>query len=159
MGREEQLGLDGMPTRLYACTPTRLSTWLGCRRQYRMSYLDRPTPRKGPPWAHNSLGASVHNALAGWWRLPQAQRTVPAAGGLLERGWINEGFASDAQSAAVRNRAHGMVEDYVSALDPADEPAGVERTVGARTDRITFSGRIDRLDDRRDAGGGRELVV
>jgi hypothetical protein len=29
MGREEQLGLDGMPTRLYACTPTRLSTWLG----------------------------------------------------------------------------------------------------------------------------------
>src|ERR1700733_1784046 len=159
MRSEEQLGLDGMPARLYACTPTRLSTWLGCRRQYRMSYLDRPTPRKGPPWAHNSLGASVHNALAGWWRLPQPQRTVPAAGGLLERGWINEGFASDAQSAAVRNRARGMVEDYVSALDPADEPAGVERTVGARTDRITFSGRIDRLDDRQDAGGGRELVV
>ena len=159
MRSEEQLGLDGMPSRLYACTPTRLSTWLGCRRQYRMSYLDRPPPRKGPPWAHNSLGASVHNALAGWWRLPQAQRTVPAAGGLLERGWINEGFATDAQSAAVRNRARGMIEDYVSALDPADEPAGVERTVGARTDRITFSGRIDRLDDRRDAVGDRELVV
>ena len=52
-----------------------------------------------------------------------------------------------------------MIEDYVSALDPADEPAGVERTVGARTDRITFSGRIDPLVDRRDAGGGRELVV
>ncbi|MGH3067741.1 MAG: RecB family exonuclease [Streptosporangiaceae bacterium] len=159
MGGEEQLGLDGMPSRLYACTPTRLSTWLGCRRRYRMSYLDRPAPRKGPPWAHNSLGASVHNALAGWWRLPQAQRTVPAGGGLLERGWINEGFATDAQSAAVRNRARGMIEDYVSALDPADEPAGVERTVGARTGRITFSGRIDRLDDRRSAGGGRELVV
>ncbi len=149
MRSEEQLGLDGMPRRLYACTPTRLSTWLGCRRLYRMSYLDRPAPRKGPPWAHNSLGASVHNALAGWWRLPQAQRTVPAAGGLLERGWINEGFASDAQSAAARDRARGMVETYVAALDPAAEPAGVERTVGARTDRITFSGRIDRLDDRR----------
>ncbi|MGI8446548.1 MAG: PD-(D/E)XK nuclease family protein, partial [Streptosporangiaceae bacterium] len=76
MRSEEQLGLDGMPSRLYACTPTRLSTWLSCRRLYRMSYLDRPAPRKGPPWAHNSLGASVHNALAGWWRLPQAQRTV-----------------------------------------------------------------------------------
>ena len=159
MRSEEQLGLDGMPRRLYACTPTRLSTWLGCRRLYRMSYLDRPAPRKGPPWAHNSLGASVHNALASWWRLPQAQRTVPAAGGLLERGWINEGFASDAQSAAARDRARGMVETYVAALDPADEPAGVERTVGARTDRITFSGRIDRLDDRRSAGAGRELVV
>ena len=159
MRGEEQLGLDGMPSRLYACTPTRLSTWLACRRLYRMSYLERPVPRKGPPWAHNSLGASVHNALASWWRLPQAQRTVHVAGGLLERGWINEGFASDAQSAAVRDRARGMVETYVAALDPADEPAGVERTVGARTDRITFSGRIDRLDDRRSAAGGRELVV
>src|ERR1039458_515170 len=158
MGREEQLGLDGMPSRLYACTPTRLNTWLSCRRLYRMSYLDRPAPRKGPPWAHNSLGASVHNALAGWWRLPQPQRTVPAAAGLLDRGWINEGFASDAQSAAARDRARAMVEKYVAGLDPADEPAGVERTVGGRTGRITFSGRIDRLDDRRSAAGDRELA-
>ena len=29
-----------------------------------MSYLDRPAPPKGPPWAHNSVGASVHNTLA-----------------------------------------------------------------------------------------------
>jgi len=151
--------LAGMPRRLYPCTPTRLSSWLDCPRRYRMTYLDRPPPPKGPPWAHNSLGASVHNALAGWWRLPQPQRTVPAAAGLLDRGWINEGFASDAQAAAVRDRARGLVEIYVAGLDPADEPAGVERTVGARTDRITFSGRIDRLDDRRSASGGRELVV
>ena len=54
-----------MPRRLYACTPTRLSTWLDCPRRYRMTYLDRPPPPKGAPWAHNSLGASVHNALAG----------------------------------------------------------------------------------------------
>src|SRR3984957_7122136 len=158
MRREEQRGLDGMPSRLYACTPTRLSTWLSCRRLYRMSYLDRPAPRKGPPWAHNSLGASVHNALAGWWRLPQGQRTVPAAAGLLDRGWINEGFASDAQAAAARDRARGLVEDYVAGLDPADEPAGGERTGGARTARTTFSGRIDRLADRPAAGavrGGR----
>jgi hypothetical protein len=129
-----------------------------------MSYLDRPAPRKGPPWAHNSVGASVHNALAAWWRQPLAQRTVAAAGGLLQRGWINEGFASDAQSAAARSRAVSMVEDYVSHLDPADEPAGVERTVGTRTDRITVSGRIDRLDERPVAdgtgpGGRTELVV
>ena len=67
-----------------------------------MTYLDRPPPPKGPPWAHNSLGASVHNALAGWWRLPRAGRTVAAAGDLLDGGWIDQGFASDAQSAAVR---------------------------------------------------------
>ena len=70
----QQLGFEGMPRRLYACTPTRLSTWLDCPRRYRMTYLDRPPPGKGPPWAHNSLGASVHNALAGWWRLPRGRR-------------------------------------------------------------------------------------
>jgi putative RecB family exonuclease len=155
----EQLGFDGMPRRLYPCTPTRLAAWLDCPRRYRMIYLDRPPPPKGPPWAHNSLGASVHNALAGWWRLPRRERTVTAAGDLLERGWIEEGFADRAQSARQRDRARSMVERYVSGLDPAREPAGVERTVATRTDLITVSGRIDRLDDRRSADGSSELVV
>lgn len=155
----EQLGFEGMPRRLYSCTPTRLNTWLGCPRRYRMSYLDRPGPPKGAPWAHNSLGASVHNALAGWWRLPLARRTAEAAGSLLERGWIGEGFADDAQSARYRAWARRMVEGYVTGLDPADEPVGVERTVATRTDKIAISGRIDRLDTRVSATGAPELVV
>ena len=143
-----QLELDGMPPRLYQCTPTRLSTWLTCPRRYRMTYLDRPAPPKGPPWAHNSVGAAVHNALAGWWRLPLAERTVAAAGRLVVTGWINEGFADDAQSAHWRQRAVAMVEGYVAGLDPADEPVGVERTVATRTESLAVSGRIDRLDAR-----------
>ncbi len=144
----QQLGFDGMPRRLYSCTPSRLRTWLDCPRRYRMTYLDRPPPPKGPPWAHNSLGASVHNALAGWWRLRQEERTVAAAGGLLERGWLTDGFADDAQSALYRRRSRVMVEGYAAQLDPACEPAGVERTVATKTELITVSGRIDRLDDR-----------
>jgi RecB family exonuclease len=155
----EQLRLEGMPRRLYACTPTRLSAWLDCPRRYRMSYLDRPPPRKGPPWAHNSLGASVHNALAGWWRLRQRARTVTAAGDLLVAGWITEGFADPAQAAEHRDRCRGLVEKYVAGLDPAAEPAGVERTVATRTEIIAVSGRIDRLDDRRTGSGQGELVV
>jgi RecB family exonuclease len=157
----EQLGFDGMPRRLYSCTPTRLATWLDCPRRYRMSYLDRPAPPKGPPWAHNSVGASVHNALAGWWRLPLARRTVAAAGALVTQGWITEGFASAEQSARYRDWARSLVEQYVSGLDPADEPVGVERTVATRTDRIAVSGRIDRLDarPRSDGDQGTELVV
>ena len=150
----EQLSLEGMPRRLYACTPTRLSTWLDCPRRYRMTYLDRPAPPKGPPWAHNSLGASVHNALAGWWRLPRADRTVAAAGDLLDRGWLEDGFADPGQSQAHRSRSRRQVEHYVAALDPATEPAGVERMVGTRTELIAVSGRIDRLDDRRASSGG-----
>jgi RecB family exonuclease len=159
MGRVQQLGFEGMPERLYACTPTRLSTWLDCPRRYRMTYLDRPPPAKGPPWAHNSLGASVHNALAGWWRLPRARRTVTAAGDLLDQGWIGEGFADSLQSARCRHWARGLVEAYVTGLDPASEPIGVERTVATRSDLITVSGRIDRLDDRRGTDGTGELVV
>ena len=156
----EQLAFDGMPRRLYSCTPTRLNTWLDCPRRYRMNYLDRPAPPKGPPWAHNSLGAAVHNALAGWWRLPLAGRTPGAAGTLLARGWISEGFADDGQSVRYLEWARGMVEAYVATLDPADEPTGVERTVATRSELIAVSGRIDRLDARQQSqGGATELVV
>ena len=158
-GAAEQLGFEGMPRRLYSCTPTRLTTWLDCPRRYRMSYLDRPVPPKGPPWAHNSLGASVHNALAGWWRLPKSRRTVESAGALLEKGWITEGYSDGEQSARYRDWARRMVEHYVTGLDPEDEPAGVERTVATRTDAIAVSGRIDRLDVRPAPAGGTELVV
>ena len=155
----EQPTLAGMPRRLYPCTPTRLSSWLDCPRRYRMTYLDRPPPPKGPPWAHNSFGASVHNALAGWWRLPLAGRTVTGAGDLLDSGWIDQGYAGAEQSAQWRDSARGMVERYTAALDPATEPLGVERTVGARTDQIVLSWRVDRLDERRGPGGDRVLAV
>ena len=150
----EQLGFEGMPRRLFAATPSRLSTFTACPRRYRFTYLIRPTPPKGPPWAHNSLGAAVHNALRDWWLLPYERRTPVAAGRLLVGGWITEGFAGAEQSAAWRERARGWVEDYAGTLDPADEPVGVERGVAVRTDRLALSGRVDRIDGR--AG---ELVI
>jgi hypothetical protein len=78
--------LDGMPEPLYPATPARLGTYLDCPRRYRMAYLDRPTPPKGPPWGHNSVGAAVHNALARWWDLPRDRRTPQAGGALLVSG-------------------------------------------------------------------------
>ncbi|MEZ0073561.1 RecB family exonuclease [Planotetraspora sp. GP83] len=150
----EQLGLDGMPRRLYTCTPSRLNSWLDCARRYRFTYLDRPAPQKGPAWAHNSLGASVHNALAGWWREPYERRTPLMAAILVTNGWITEGYRDEEQSALWRDRAREMVSGYVKTLDPSDDPVGVERTVATRTAVIAVSGRVDRLDRR-----GDELVV
>jgi RecB family exonuclease len=144
----EQLGFEGMPRRLYPCTPSRLRTWLDCPRRYRMTYLERPAPPKGPPWAHNSFGASVHNALAGWWRLPVAERAVPAAGRLLGQGWLADGYADSAHSDKHLRRARAMVDRYVATLDPCAEPVGVERGVAMKTELVAVSGRIDRLDDR-----------
>jgi RecB family exonuclease len=149
-----QLDFAGMPARLFACTPSRLTTWSDCPRRYRFVYIDRPAPAKGPPWAHNSLGAAVHTALAAWWDLPLPGRTPAAAGRLLRQKWIGLGFRDDEQSAQWRERAAAMVERYAAGLDPADEPVGVERTVALKTDALAVSGRIDRLDRR-----GEELVV
>ena len=150
----EQQTLDGMPQRLFTCTPSRLATWLDCPRRYRFVYVDRPAPPKGPPWAHNSVGAAVHTALASWWGLPVSDRSPAAAASLVRRRWIPLGFRDDEQSAEWRERAAEMVAGYVERLDPHDEPIGVERTVAMRTERLALSGRIDRLDRR-----GDDLVV
>jgi ATP-dependent exoDNAse (exonuclease V) beta subunit (contains helicase and exonuclease domains) len=150
----EQLRLAGMPRRLFACTPSRLAAF-DCPRRYRFSYLDRPAPPKGPPWAHNMVGAVAHLALAKWWLLPRAHRTPEAGGDLVERNWQDLGFRDEAQAATARARTVEWVQRYLATrADPADEPVGVERTVATRTERLAISGRIDRVDER-----GDELVV
>ncbi len=149
--------LDGMPRKLFTCTPTRLDTWLSCPRKYRFTYLDRR--QKGPPWAHNSVGSSVHNALRDWWSLPVDRRTPASAEELVARGWLTDGFRDDAQSAEWRGRAAAMTAAYVAGLDPVDEPAGVERTVATATHGMALSGRVDRIDRRSSDDGGEELVI
>lgn len=149
-----QPALEGMPRRLYRATPTRLTTWLDCPRRYRFAYLDRPAPWKGPPWAHNTLGAVVHLALAEWWRLPLQRRTAATAGGLVERWWRSDGFRDEAQSETWRERARVMVERYAARLDPVAVPRGIERTVALVHGGVALSGRVDRIDER-----GSELVV
>jgi len=144
----EQLGLAGMPERLFSCTPSRLTTWLDCPRRYRMTYVDRPAPPKGPAWAHNTVGAAVHLALARWWDLPLPRRTGDAARALLHQVWQTDGFRNDVQADRHRALAGDMVARYAEELDPEDEPRGVERTVGFPTGRLAVSGRVDRVDER-----------
>ena len=124
MSGQGELALTGLPKRLVSATPTRLTTWLDCPRRYRFTYLDRPAPPKGPPWAHNSLGASVHLALASFWRLEPARRSAAAAGVLLEKAWLRDGFRDESQSSLWRARARAMVERYAERLDPAARAAG-----------------------------------
>ncbi len=149
--------LDGMPTRLYSCTPTRLDTWLACPRRFRFAYLDRR--QKGLPWAHNSVGSSVHNALRDWWSLPLDRRTPVGAAELVERNWLTDGFRDDRQSDQWRTRASSMTAEYAAGLDPEVEPAGVERTVSTATHGMALSGRVDRIDRRASEDGGEELVI
>ncbi len=150
----QQLGLEGMPTRLFSCTPSRLTTWSDCPRRYRMTYLDRPALPRGPAMAHTTVGAVVHLALARFWDLPQQRRTPVAARNLVSSKWQTDGFADPAQAARWRELAGDMVERYVAGLDVTDQPAGIERTVAFKTDVLAVSGRVDRVDRR-----GDEMVV
>lgn len=144
----DQRELEGMPTRLFSCTPSKLLTWLDCPRRYRFQYVDRPTPPRGPGWAHNSVGTSVHLALARLWDLPVEGRTPSAARRLLELAWQPVGFADEAQADRWKGYAGDMVATYVAALDVTAEPRGVERTVAFTSASLAVSGRVDRVDER-----------
>ena len=150
-----QPAFEGMPDRLYAATPARLTTYLDCPRRYRLAYLERPTPPRGPVWGRTSVGASVHTALARWWGLARERRTPEAGGVLLVRGWLTDGFRDGSQSRNARERSRRHVERYLADVDPDDVPLGVERTVSLTTPRSYLWGRADRIDRR----GGGELAV
>ncbi|MDT4918372.1 MAG: putative RecB family exonuclease [Pseudonocardiales bacterium] len=150
----EQLTLAQMPARLFQCTPSRLAAF-DCPRRYRFSYLDRPAPQRGGPWAHNTVGAVAHLALAKWFHLPRRHRTPEVGAQLVERNWQYLGFRNEEQSARCRDEAAGWVRGYLSgSIDPDVEPVGVERTVATYTPHLAVSGRVDRVDER-----GDELVV
>jgi RecB family exonuclease len=150
----EQLRLSGMPRRLFACTPSRLAAF-DCPRRYRFTYLDRPQPERGRPWAHNTVGAVVHLALAKWWLLARPHRTPEAGAALVERNWQPLGFRDDEHAEQLRATTAGWVRRYLADhVDAAREPLGVERTVATYSTRLAVSGRVDRIDER-----GAELVV
>lgn len=144
----EQLMLASMPARLFACTPARLAAF-DCPRRYRFTYVDRPPPPRGAPWAHNTVGAAAHVALARWWSLPRAHRVPEHGADLVHENWPNVGFRDDAQSERACELTAGWVEQYLGRLaDPSTDPVGVERTVATRTERLAVSGRVDRVDER-----------
>ncbi|MBO0870419.1 MAG: PD-(D/E)XK nuclease family protein [Micromonosporaceae bacterium] len=147
-----------MPDRLLVCTPSRLSTFEDCPRRYRYSYLDRPAPPRGPAWAHNSLGASVHTALRNWYGLPAARRQPSALLALLRATWVGEGYRDREQERVAFGVALRWLEGYVADLDPEQEPVGVERVVAFKTGTIAFSGRVDRIDRRAALGDALAIV-
>ena len=109
----EQLMLADMPQRLFACTPSRLAAF-DCPRRYRFTYLDRPTPPRGAPWAHNTVGAVGPPGAAPL----VAAAARPAARRTRARAWWSatgsRRLPRRAQSnRALREHAAGWVRDYL----------------------------------------------
>ena len=155
----EQLGFAGMPERLFVCTPSKLGSFTDCPRRYRYAYVDRPTPPKGPPWAHNSLGASVHTALKNWYAVPPERRIPESLPTLLKSTWVREGYRDVEQERITYRKALDWLGTYVTGLDPLDEPLGVERVVATKTAVLAFNGRADRIDARVGEQGPEAVIV
>jgi putative RecB family exonuclease len=143
-----QTVLPGMPRRLLRASPKSLSDFSDCPRRYRYASIDRPMPARGPRFAHHTVGTALHQALAGWWDLPVERRTPAAARQLLYAAWSPAGFRDAEQSDRWRARAAGWLTDYVAEQDAVVEPRARERTVSTMTERMTLSGRVDRIDER-----------
>jgi len=153
-----QIGFDfgvEQPRKLVKVSPARLATFEGCARRYRMTYLDRPSPRRTGPWAHSTLGAVVHNALRALFDLPAAKRSPQRAAVLVVEHWKDAGFADSVQAGTYRGRAKRWVTEYVERHDVSMEPIGVERWVSAPISAdpaakpsVIIEGRADRIDER-----------
>lgn len=154
--------------RLRTFYPSRLDAWTECPRRYRHRYLDKPAPPGRGTFAHLSLGAATHVALARWWQLDETERTPQRVAHEVDGGWTDEGFADAHMSRRWRVRAREMVAAYVAAesarrevLAPYGllEPRRVETSVALRVDEaLVLAGRPDRIDER-PGGEGTELVV
>ena len=143
-----QPSLDGMPEKLFACTPYRLETWLDCPKKYRYTYIEVPKPPRGGPWGHTSMGSAVHNALREWFTLDSTERTEDKGAELVAKHWRSEGFRDAEQSDRYKFRAQNWVRQYLASVDPNFEPRGLERTVSTTTNHLSLSGRVDRIDER-----------
>ncbi len=144
----EQTTFAGMPTPLYAASPSRLLAWLDCPRRYRMQYLDRPRPEARAQRAHTSVGIATHNILRDFWDLPPERRTPAGVAELVRESWIDVGFRDAQQSVEWRLRVRDAVVGYLRGIDRDRQPIGLERSVSLKAEGLAVTGRVDRLDDR-----------
>ncbi len=154
----EQLGFEQMPKPLRAVTPAKVDSFDSCPRKFRYTYIDRPPPPRGAPWAHTGIGSAVHNALKALWDLPGDGRGPDAAVRELRRLWPTVGFRDQPQRERSLEIVSGWLAAYVETMDLADQPRGIERTVGAPYGDLSISGRVDRVDEI-SGPDGPELVV
>lgn len=110
-------------------------------------------------WAHQALGLSIHAVLRDWFDLEPEHRSRDAVERLMQRSWIPVGYRSHEQSEQWQRSAASMTWSYLEGEGGQVEPHSRERSLGARTEAITISGRIDRLDVDGDDPEQRRLTV
>ncbi len=137
-----------------ALSPSRAGDFMTCPLLYRFRVIDRLPEPPSPAAARGTL---VHAVLERLFDQPAAERTVPAARGLLEPEWqrllsedpeLAQMFAGDAERDTWWADAHAMLDRYFALEDPRRlEPARRELYVETLLDSgLLLRGYIDRLD-------------
>jgi putative RecB family exonuclease len=145
-------------------SPSRAADFKTCPLLFRFRTIDRLPERPSPDAARGTL---VHAVLERLFDLPAAERTPPAADGLVEPEWarmreewgeLADMFTEGLTEAEFVAGARALLTGYFAVEDPRRlEPAEREALVEARLgDDLLLRGIIDRVDI---APGGEIRVV
>ena len=131
--------------RLPQYSPSKLSVYLECPRQYRFQYLDR-LPRR--PWASTSLGLSVHRVMQSIHERGGAREVSPElAQQLLGTHWHRAGFSSAEEETRAREHGNRMLVRYLETWSGREgTPVWVEKRATAMMGTYRLLGILDRLD-------------
>ncbi|MDH7570324.1 MAG: PD-(D/E)XK nuclease family protein [Armatimonadota bacterium] len=136
-----------MAARKPVLSPTRIATFLECRRLYYYIYV-RKFPRYFAPRPWFSLGTSLHRALeqhhlAGGPR----EEDVAALVQRLENVWVSAGYGSaEAAAAKLAEARQWLVAYHQEAPKLEGETLFLEKSLRVDRGAYILSGRIDRLD-------------
>jgi hypothetical protein len=97
--------------------------------------------------------------MKNWYAIPTEKRVTDSLPTLLKSTWVREGYRDVEQERVAYRKALDWLETYVTALDPEDEPLGVERVVATKTGVLAFNGRADRIDSRMGDNGPEAVIV
>lgn len=146
-----------MARRKLVLSPTRICTWLECRRRYWYIY-EKKLPRTFVARASFSFGASLHRALQQYHRAGGPQRQdASALIGWLEQEWVPAGYESVASEQAHLALGRDVLTAYHhQGAGQEGETLFTEKVLCSNMGDYILTGRVDRLDAL--PGGDLEVI-
>lgn len=130
---------------------SRIDTFQTCPLKYKFRYLfEIPSPT---PHAAN-FGSSVHNTVNEFYQsiMKGAEPSLDLLKNLYEKLWIGSGYEGKSHEQARKKKGWEIMEKFyeAEAITGFRIPAFLEKSFRLKIGGLTFSGRIDRIDQLED---------
>ncbi|HSX09062.1 MAG TPA: ATP-dependent DNA helicase [Candidatus Saccharimonadales bacterium] len=125
---------------------SQLQTFRSCPLHYKLKYILK---LPSPPSAALSYGISVHSVLRDFALMLQDKQPIKeeTIKELIERNWINQGFASKSHEQQTYQQAEEMLLRFSKeTLTTPPNTVAIEMPFNFWLDRLKVGGRIDRID-------------